>query len=108
MEVIDPETLREYVVVGAGMHREAMEALRRQQNLEAIASGFPKAIPYPPKVQVFHFVIRDRLPGIGSRSTPRAVFTFRDNSVFVLAVRRSCQDRIHRELIGNLPEEPSV
>lgn len=40
MEVIDPETLREYVVVGAGMPREAMEALRHQQNHEAIARGF--------------------------------------------------------------------
>jgi hypothetical protein len=40
LEVIDPETLREYVVVGAGMHREAMEALRCQQNLQAIARGF--------------------------------------------------------------------
>ena len=59
LEVIDLETLRESVVVDAGMHREAMEALRRQQNLEAIARGFAKATPYPPKVQVFHlsFVI---------------------------------------------------
>ncbi len=40
LEVIDPETLREQVIVDARMQREAMEALRRQQHHEAIARGF--------------------------------------------------------------------
>jgi len=39
LEVLDPQTQRSYVVVDAELHREAMEALRRQQDREAIAQG---------------------------------------------------------------------
>jgi hypothetical protein len=39
LEVVDPETQRTYLVVDAQVHRMAMEALRRQQDREAIAQG---------------------------------------------------------------------
>lgn len=39
LEVVDPETQRTYVVVDVAVHRQAMEALRRQQDREAIAQG---------------------------------------------------------------------
>jgi predicted transcriptional regulator len=39
LEVVDPQTQRTYVVIDAAIHRQAMEALRRQQNRDAIAQG---------------------------------------------------------------------
>ena len=39
LEVVDPETQRTYLVVDANIHRKAMDALRRQQDREAIAQG---------------------------------------------------------------------
>jgi hypothetical protein len=39
LEVVDPETQRVYVVVDANVHRKAMEALRCQQDRQAIAQG---------------------------------------------------------------------
>ena len=39
LEVVDPETQRRYFVVDAEIHRQAMEALRRQQDRDAIAQG---------------------------------------------------------------------
>ena len=39
LEVVDPETERTYFVVDADIHRQAMDALRRQQDREAIAQG---------------------------------------------------------------------
>ena len=39
LEVVDPETERIYYVVDADIHRLAMDALRRQQDREAIAKG---------------------------------------------------------------------
>ena len=39
LEVVDPETSRLYFVVDAEIHRQAMDALRRQQDRDAIAQG---------------------------------------------------------------------
>ena len=39
LEVIDPATNHVYVVVDSQTHRQAMAALRRQQDHEAIAEG---------------------------------------------------------------------
>ena len=39
LEVVDPETQRTYVLVDSETHRRAMEALRRQQDRDAIAEG---------------------------------------------------------------------
>ena len=42
----------------------------------------------------FPYEIRDKLIGLGSRPSYRAVFTIRDDTVFVLAVLRGAQDYI--------------
>lgn len=39
LEVVDPETQRTYFLVDGDTHRRAMEALRRQQDRDAIAEG---------------------------------------------------------------------
>ena len=39
LEVLDPDTQRTYVLVESDIHRRAMDALRRQQDREAIAEG---------------------------------------------------------------------
>ncbi len=39
LEVVDPQTLRTYLLVDSETHRQAMEALRRQQDRDAIAQG---------------------------------------------------------------------
>lgn len=39
LEVVDPDTQRLYFIVDGETHRQAMEALRRQQDRDAIAQG---------------------------------------------------------------------
>jgi hypothetical protein len=39
LEVVDPDTSRVYLIVDSTLHREAMDALRRQQDRDAIARG---------------------------------------------------------------------
>ena len=39
LEVVDPETSRLYFIVDSETHRQAMDALRRQQDRDAIAQG---------------------------------------------------------------------
>ena len=39
LEVVDPETGGTYFLVDSDTHRQAMEALRRQQDRDAIAQG---------------------------------------------------------------------
>ena len=39
LEVVDPDTERTYFLVDSDTHRQAMEALRRQQDRDAIAQG---------------------------------------------------------------------
>lgn len=39
LEVVDPETSRLYLIVDSDTHRQAMDALRRQQDRDAIALG---------------------------------------------------------------------
>jgi predicted transcriptional regulator len=39
LEVVDPVTQRRYTIVDSDTHRRAMDALRRQQDRDAIAEG---------------------------------------------------------------------
>lgn len=39
LELVDPETQRRYVLVDSDIYHQAMEALRIQQDREAIATG---------------------------------------------------------------------
>ncbi|GAB4154194.1 MAG: hypothetical protein Tsb009_30760 [Planctomycetaceae bacterium] len=43
----------------------------------------------------FPYEIRDKLIGLGSRPGFRAVFTIRDATVYILAVRRASQASLH-------------
>lgn len=43
----------------------------------------------------FPYEIRDKLVGLGSRRSYRAVFTIRDDTVYVLAVLRAAQDLLY-------------
>jgi predicted transcriptional regulator len=39
LEVIDPATARVYLIVDGALHREALDALRRERDRDAIAQG---------------------------------------------------------------------
>lgn len=59
LEVVDPSTDRTYVLVDCETHRQAMEALRRQQDREAIARGIAEmesgqALPLAEARQLSH------------------------------------------------------
>lgn len=43
---------------------------------------------------LFPYEIRDKLVGLGSRLRYRAIFTIRDDEVFVLALRAGEEDRL--------------
>lgn len=62
LEVVDPATERTYYLVDSETHRRAMEALRRQQDRDAIAQGIAEmeagaAIP----LDDAHKLARERL-----------------------------------------------
>jgi plasmid stabilization system protein ParE len=42
----------------------------------------------------FQYEIRDKLVGLGARPTHRAVFTIKDDTVYVLTIRHAAQDAI--------------
>lgn len=50
----------------------------------------------------FPYEIRDKLLGLGSRPSYRAVFTIRSKVVYVLTVRRGTQDRLNVDDIDTL------
>ena len=52
----------------------------------------PESHSLSPENDDFSFEIRDKLVGLGSRPSYRAVFTIADDTVFVLTVRRGAQD----------------
>jgi len=51
----------------------------------------------------FPYEIRDRLIGLGSRRSYRAVFTIRGDTVYVLAVLRTTQDALRPTDVDLLP-----
>ena len=51
----------------------------------------------------FPYEIRDKLLGLGSRASYRAVFTIKSDTVFVLAVRRAAQDALRPEEVDPPP-----
>lgn len=62
-----------------------------QSQLETIVD-FPESHSVSAENDDFPYEIRDKLLGLGSRPSYRAAFTIRDDTVFVLTVRRSAQD----------------
>ena len=64
--------------------RDQLETLR----------DFPASHPLSAENDEFPFEIRDKLVGLGSRRGYRAVFTIKDDVVFVLTVRAAAEDRL--------------
>jgi len=75
--------------------------------LEAVEGQLGKLSDHPQRFGVcpengsFKYEIRQTLVGLGNRKSYRAVYTVRDNNVFVLTVRRGEEDFIKP---GELPE----
>lgn len=57
----------------------------------------PESHSLSPENDDFPFGIRDKLVGLGSRPSYRAVFTIANDTVFVLSVRRADQDVVLRQ-----------
>lgn len=55
-------------------------------------SALPESYGLSAEGDRFPYEIRDKPIGLGSHRAYRAVFTIRENSVYVLAVRRAAQD----------------
>ena len=55
---------------------------------------FPESHPLSFENDDFPYEIREKLVGLGSRRSYRAVFTIRDDTVFVLTVLGAEQDRL--------------
>lgn len=62
-----------------------------QSQLESIAD-FPEMHSLSVENGDFPYELRDKLLGVGSRPSYRAIFTIKGDTVFVLTVRRSAQD----------------
>ncbi len=61
--------------------------------IETLAD-FPESNGLSAENDEFPYEIRDKLIGLGSRSGYRAVFTIKDDTVYVLAVRRGAENSI--------------
>lgn len=73
-----------------------------QSQLESIIE-FPESHSLSAENADFPYAIRDKLVGLGSRPTYRAVFTIKDDTVFVLTVRRSAQDVLRPSEVESPP-----
>lgn len=62
--------------------------------LETLAE-FPESHGLSAESGEFPYEIRDKLLGLGSQPTYRAVFTIKDGTVYVLTIRRATQDVVH-------------
>ncbi len=78
-------------------HHSLGQALRWievvEEQLQALAT-LPEAHSTAPENNDYSFEIREKLVGLGSRPGYRAIYAIRDDSVFVLAVRRGAQGRV--------------
>lgn len=77
-----------------------MDAIQSQ--LESIVE-FPDSHSLSAENGDFPYEIRDKLLGLGSRPSYRAVFTVKDNTVYVLTVRRSAQDALRPDDVETPP-----
>ena len=58
--------------------------------------------------QDFPYEIRDKLLGLGSRPSYRAVFTIKDDTVYVLTVRHSAQNVVRPSAVDTPPDVPNT
>ena len=64
---------------------------------------FPESHSLSAENDDFPYEIRDALLGLGSRRSYRAVFTIRNGTVYVLAVRRGAQDALQPSDVESPP-----
>ncbi len=64
------------------------------EQLETLAQ-FPESHGLSADNEEFPIELRDKLVGLGSRRSYRAVFTIRGDTVHVLTLRRGAQERLH-------------
>lgn len=87
-------------------HEHSVEQAERwfhaiHEQLRTLAQ-FPERHALSAENDEFSIEIRDKLIGLGSRPSYRAVFTIRDDAVHVLTVRRRAQEPLHSV---DLPED---
>jgi plasmid stabilization system protein ParE len=99
----------------ADVHRNAEWWARHHSSeqaatwLDAIQSQLESLIEYPESHALsaesddFPYEIRDKLLGLGSRPSFRAVFTIQGDTVYVLTVRRAAQDTLRPDQIDSPP-----
>ncbi|MGE0609422.1 MAG: type II toxin-antitoxin system RelE/ParE family toxin [Pirellulales bacterium] len=89
-------------------HHSAAQAARWiaviHEQLKSLAH-FPERNQLSAENDAFPYEIRDKLLGIGSRPSYRAVITVQDDTVYILAVRRGAQDIVH---IADIDAPPAV
>ena len=88
-------------------HHSVEQALRWSDAIYdqiEMLDGFSESNALSAENDDFPYEIRDKLVGLGSRPTYRAVFTIKDETVYVLTVRRSAQDTLQP---GDVETPPS-
>jgi len=70
--------------------------------IETLAD-FPESHAFSAQNEAFPYEIRDKLLGLGSRPSYRAVFTIKDDTVYVLTVQRAAQDSLQPDHVDPPP-----
>lgn len=74
-----------------------------ESQLETIVD-FPESHSLSAQNDDFPYEIREKLVGLGSRPGYRAVFTIKDDTVYVLTVQRAAQDTLRPDQVDAPPE----
>lgn len=69
-----------------------------ESQLETIVD-FPLSHSLSAENDGFPYEIREKLVGLGSRPGYRAVFTMKDNTIYILTVRRGAEDALRPDQI---------
>lgn len=78
------------------------DAMHEQLKLLA---HFPERNGLSAENDEFPYEIRDKLLGVGPHPSYRAIFTIKDDAVYVLTVRRSAQDVVRPSEVETPPTE---
>jgi plasmid stabilization system protein ParE len=73
-----------------------------ESQLETIVD-FPMSHSLSAENDAFPYEIREKLVGLGSRPGDRAVFTIKDDTIYVLTVRRGAEDTVRPDQIHSPP-----
>lgn len=73
-----------------------------EEQLRSLAN-FPEGCGLSAEYDRFPYEIRDKLVGVGTRPTHRAVFAIRDRTVYVLTLRHAAQGDLDPNEVPGLP-----